>query len=78
MPVGSDMHLPLKAICVGEVFGTPYRSSSQRHCDGSVFWCVSDSIYITDILVVFLYNGKFGFNSISQPLGVHSGWLEGF
>ena len=31
-----------------------------------------------EILIAFLLNGRFWFNFASQPLGAHSGWLEGF
>ena len=55
LPIGSDMRLPLKTVCVGKcLFGTPYWSFSQRICDTSVFWCVSVySICVLGILVAF-------------------------
>ena len=55
LPVGSDVCLMLRTICVGKcLFGTPYPSSSQCICDSSVFWCVSVySICVIGILVAF-------------------------
>ena len=58
LPIGSDVCLTLRTICVGKVFGTP---SSWEICDSSVFWCVSVySICVIGIIVVFCKMGNSG------------------
>lgn len=69
-PVGSDVRLPSKAVCVGEaLFGTPYESSSWRICDGSVFWYVCiPSVWLISLLP-FCRMGNSGSVPPHSPLG---------
>ena len=71
LPTGSDLCLTSRPVCVGEcLFGTPYRSSPQRVCDSSVFWCVSVySICVIGILVAFCKMRNSGSSSNSEKIG---------
>ena len=53
LPVGSDVCLPLRTICVREVFGPPYQSSSCRIVTVLSSGVNVYSIYVICVLAVF-------------------------
>ena len=61
LPVGSDVRLTSRTICIGKMFGAAYGSSLPRICDSSVFWYVNVySICVIGIFVVFWQMGNSG------------------
>ena len=61
LPIGSDIWLTLRAVCVGEVFGTLYLSPLEKVYNRSVVWCVGVySICMTGTLIALCKIGNSG------------------